>query len=192
MANLTAIPSVPNGTDKSLAGFLTAVRSRLNQLTGNQFTDAEAARLRALLSSSPQSSGSVAAASYAPVFLDAPVKFYSGQGKDWTTYYATEAGVPAGASAVMISGNWLWRGKHYAEFWVMLRIDDTKGNSAAPWDDTFLICHGGQGNDDSSDIVGANNAGIYPLRADGSFDYRHIETAEVNLYIYGYIPGASS
>jgi hypothetical protein len=190
MAEPTGIPSTPAGAPKEIVGWMGAVRSRLLALTSSPFTDSEVTRLRALLRTGTTTTTSTTV-SGGPVFL-APYQFYSGSAVAWTSKSAVDAGVPAGASAVIIDGYWGWAGKHDAHSFALIRSDTTKGNTGNPESETYVALHGFLGRDSNVDGSGGSQQGVFPLREDGTFDFAVVETMSVWLRIVGYYPGSST
>lgn len=130
-----------------------------------------------------------------PRFLAAgqPYNFFSGTTQpSWTTFDATVAGVPLGASAVIIYA--------YATVnhpnstgnpkFVCQRVDITKGNTfGTPWTDTYNVLYNYTDIAFGTTIVGSScSQGTFPLRSDGTFDYITAGNWEsgLALYIVGY------
>lgn len=130
-----------------------------------------------------------------PRFLAAgqPYNFFSGTSQpSWTTQDATVAGVPLGASAVIIYA--------YATVnhpnstgnpkFVCQRVDITKGNTfGTPWTDTYNVLYNYTDIAFGTTIVGSScSQGTFPLRSDGTFDYITAGNWEsgLALYIVGY------
>ncbi len=174
MPTLPGIQSVPNGTPKEIRTFLTQMRERA-LATGNQFTDAEVAALKNLLNA-PHTAGTTTpttTTSNKTTFLGVPYKVYEGAGTAvWTKFKGSDAGIPDGATAVLIETTWTVFGKSLGELHsACLRVDTSKGNGANPWDDTFILTMGMDGKDSNLDAAGAFNQGVYPLAADCTFEY---------------------
>lgn len=191
MADLPGIPPVPNGAPKELAGWFGAVRSRLLKLTGNQFTDAEASKLRALLGTKP---AVTTQAGVQVTFLASPYTFYSGQGEAaWKTIDIGDAGVPATATAVVIDIRWTLLSDVGPEArWAALRIDGTYGEGSATINDAFLLAYGlnGQSAHGVAQQTGGSQQGIFPV-ANSQFEYSSGRTgygwSEIVLRIVGYV-----
>lgn len=191
MAELPGIPPVPNGAPKELAGWLGAARNRLLKLTGNQFTDAEAAKLRALLGTKP---AVTTQAGVKVLFLASPYTFYSGLGDAaWRQITIADAGVPATATAVIIDTRWTLLSDVGPEArWAALRIDTSRGEGSATINDTFLLAYGlnGQSNNGVAQQSGGSQQGTFPV-ANGQFEYSSGRSgfgwSEIVLRIVGYV-----
>lgn len=198
MATLPGIPSVPLDAPAATRGFLTAVRSRLLAMT-NQFTDAQAASLLALIGQSTTTSTNITnvtnVAAAAPVFLAQPYRFYVGTGvAAWTAFSVSDAGVPANAAAVLIQSQWVLLGDVGTdEHWAALRVDNTKGNGANTIDDAFCLALGLRGS--GGDQTAGSQQGMYPV-VKGQFEYSSGRSgfgwSSIDLRIIGYIPGAAA
>lgn len=191
---LPGIPTVPSGSPKEIVGWMTAVRNRLLKLTGNQFTDAQATALKALLGNKSTSTVTVTNTVAGMIFLTTPYQFYSGGDKIWTSLSVKDAGVPIDAAAVGIECSVTsLHGASGPIARALARIDSTKGIGSSPEADTFYL--------------GRNYIGIafgttihnevlcqswVPIRSDGTFDFTVIGCANSLLRIVGYIPGASA
>lgn len=150
---------------------LTQVRERALATTP-QFTDAQVAALLKLLKN-PTTIPTVSATSSELTFLDAPYTLYEGTGQDaWQSAMASAAGVPDGATSLLVEVRWVLFGKvgdtTRNACW---RIDSAKGNGADPTSDTFILASGTGGRDSNVDGSGGSSQGLFPVNSDGSFDY---------------------
>lgn len=191
MATLPGIPTTPNDAPKGVASWMTAVRSRLLAMTTSQFTDAEMARLRALLGTSRTTTITNTVAGM--TFLDVPYQFYSGGDKGWTTQSVQDAGVPIDAAAVGIECSVTsLHGPSGPVARALARIDSARGNGAYPEADTFFLGRNYIGIAFSTTIhIDTLCQSWVPIRTEGTFDYSVIGSAAAFLRIVGYIPGST-
>ena len=187
MPALPGIESVPAKSPPEIRNFLSQVRRRLLAI-GNQFTDAQVAALLALIGAERTVTNvtNTTVTGSAPVFLASQAPFFNGNSQgSWLAVDAKAFGVPAGASAIMLMGEYSNFSGGDAEVSVDISIDPLAGN-------IFRLLKGFRSQ--SEPTIGGQ-AGMFPLRPDATFDFRMTGSftggAGCQLYVIGYFRAAS-
>jgi hypothetical protein len=135
-----------------------------------------------------------------PQFLPAgqPYLFFTGSNAlSWTSFDTADAGVPSGATAVIVQTNvhveHTENSPYDYKFWVCARVDSAKGNTfGTPEVDTYTLAHVLDSISFSTTQSNTNTQqSTIPIRSDGTFDYITsqgvtVSTSTVKMWIVGY------
>lgn len=180
---LAGIPSVPSQTPTYLVAFLRSVRDRLLNIPDAQFTTAEANRLKALLRSGNQETVTqTTTVAAGPKFVGIQKFHETGGGDGWVAKNATEYGVPAGASAIIVQVS--FNGGAGAQVGLDAYIRTAEGEPE------YTMLHSFR---DVNDDVVSGQQGIYPVGSDGSFQVKVSQMGGFScvMTIIGYFEGTT-